>query len=110
MLNVLNEIRKKLTLIHGSFDEEVIEQRLSCKYLNNNDVVLEIGGNMGRNALIISKIIIEKNLVTIEPNNFFYLKLLENKNINNANFHIENSALSLTPIYFNDSLTFNINE
>ena len=37
--------------------------------LNNNDVVLEIGGNMGRNALIISKIIIEKNLVTIRKRN-----------------------------------------
>lgn len=111
MSNILNQIKKKLTIIHGSFDEEVIEQTLSCKYLNTNDVVLEIGGNMGRNALIISHILNnEKNFVTMEPNNNFYIKLLENKNVNNRNFHIENSALSLTPIYYNDSLTYNMND
>lgn len=106
---MLNLILQKLKIKHGSFDEEKIEQTLACKYLNNNDIVLEIGGNMGRNALVISEILNnEMNLVTMEPNNNFYLKLIENKNLNNKNFNIENSALSLNPIlYFNNSLTFN---
>jgi FkbM family methyltransferase len=110
-MKLLNKIIDNLTLKHGSFCEEIIEQSLSCKYLNENDIVLEIGGNMGRNALVVSEILKDdKNLVTIEPNNDFYIKLLENKNINNKNFYIENSALSLTPLYFHDSLTFNIND
>lgn len=104
---LLNNIIKNLTIIYGSFSEELIEQTLSCKYLNENDIVLEIGGNMGRNALVISSILNnDKHLVTMEPNNNFNTKLIENKNINNKNFYIENSALSLIPIYFNGSLTF----
>jgi FkbM family methyltransferase len=108
---ILGRIHNKLNLIHGSFTEELIEQTLSCKYLNETDVVLEIGGNMGRNALVVSCILNNNtNLVTMEPNYNFYNKLNENKNINNKIFHIENAALSLTPLLFNDSLTFSDND
>ena len=99
-------IQKNLKLVHGSFDEEFVEQTLSCKYINKNDIVLEIGGNMGRNAIIISSILeYQNNLVTMEPNNNFYIKLLENRDFNNKNFNVENSALSLIPLYFHGSLT-----
>jgi FkbM family methyltransferase len=109
-MNNLKEIQNRIKIIHGSLDEELVEQSLSCKYLNSTDIVLEIGGNMGRNALIINEILNnETNLVTMEPNKEFYLKLIENKNINNKNFHIENSALSLVPICYQSSLTFNLN-
>lgn len=107
MKNNFDEIIKKLTLIYGSFNEEIVEQKLSYKYLEKDDIVLEIGGNMGRNALVVSEILEkDNNFVTIEPNNQFYLKLTENKKINNKNFFIENSALSLTPLYYKDSLTY----
>lgn len=30
----LKSIQNKLKIIHGSFSEEIVEQLLSCKYLN----------------------------------------------------------------------------
>ena len=99
-------IRKNLKLIHGSFDEEIVEQTLSCKYISENDVVLEIGGNMGRNAIVISSILNnQNNLVTMEPNNEFHIKLTENRDFNSKKFNIENSALSINPLYFHGSHT-----
>ena len=74
----LSDIHKNISLIYGCMSEEYTEQRLSCKYINENDIVLEIGGNMGRNALVISNILNnDKNLVTLEPNKEFADKLLE---------------------------------
>lgn len=104
---MLSEIHKKINLIHGCMTEEYIEQTLSCKYIKENDIILEIGGNMGRNALIISFILKDDtNLVTLEPNKEFADKLLENRNNNNKNFYIENSALSKDKIFSLDSISF----
>jgi FkbM family methyltransferase len=57
---------------------------------------LEIGGNIGRNSLIISSILglNDKNLVVLESDSDIAAQLEENKKLNNKNFHIENSALS----------------
>jgi len=108
-MSVYNNIVKNLTLLHGSFTEEFVEQNLSVKYIKPDDVVLEIGGNMGRNALVISSIVNnEKHFVTMEPNLHFYEKLKENRDINKKHFNIENSALSTTPILFYDSLTVSL--
>jgi FkbM family methyltransferase len=99
-------VRSTLKIQYGSFDEELTEQKLSCKYILPTDTVLEIGGNMGRNALIISSILKDdKQFVTMEPNPEFYTKLVTNRNINNKKFNIENSALSLHPLFCIDSLT-----
>ncbi len=103
----LSDIHKNISLIHGCMTEEYTEQTLSCKYINENDIVFEIGGNMGRNALIISNILNnDKNLVTLEPNKEFADKLLENRNYNNKNFYIENSALSRDKIFSLNSISF----
>ncbi len=99
-------IKDNLILKYGSFDQEQQEQLLSCKYIKSSDKVLEIGGNLGRNALIISQIIDNNNFVTMEPNIDFYNKLKENRDINNKSFYIENSALSLNSIYYFESLTY----
>jgi FkbM family methyltransferase len=59
--------------------------------------VLEIGGNIGRNSLVIGYLLREKNnndFVTLESSQDIALQLNENKNVNNMNFHIESSALS----------------
>jgi len=108
--NDLYLITNNLKLLYGSFDEEIIEQKLSCKYISDTNYVLEIGGNMGRNAMVISSILNnDTNLVTMEPNIDFYKKLIENRDINNKKFYIENSALSSNKLVFNGSLTFDIN-
>jgi len=61
-------------------------------YLTGNEKVLEIGGNIGRNSLIISSIC--NHLVTLESDLSIAIQLMENRDLNQLSFHIENSALS----------------
>jgi FkbM family methyltransferase len=97
-----NEINYKLSIIHsklsikyGNLYEEVPEQKMAVMYLNGDEKILEIGGNVGRNSLIIASILHdETNLVTLECDNNIADQLMENRNLNNFNFHIEKSALS----------------
>jgi FkbM family methyltransferase len=104
---MLSNIHNKISLLYGSMNEELVEQQLSCKYIKESNVVLEIGGNMGRNALVISNILEkDNNLVTLEPNKFFYEKLIKNRNNNNKNFIVENSCLSINPVFILDSRSF----
>jgi len=93
----LLEIQSKLKINYGSFNEEIPEQLMVIKYLTGTEKVLEIGGNIGRNTLIISYILNNKNnnnLVTLESDTNIAKQLTENRDINNLNFNIENSALS----------------
>lgn len=99
--NELNEklaqIHSKLQIRYGSFHEELPEQKMTLRYLTGNENVLEIGGNIGRNSILIAHILKSKNnnnLVTLEPDTNIANKLRENMNINNFEFHIENAALS----------------
>ena len=90
-------IHKNLKLKYGSFNQELPEQKMVLRYLTGNEKVLEIGGNIGRNSLIISYILGQKNnnnFVVLESHPEIVNQLIENKELNNANFHIENSALS----------------
>ena len=88
-------IHSNLKIKHGKFDDELPEQQMSVKYLTGNEKVLEIGGNIGRNSLIISSILADSsNLVVLETDAYISKQLNENRIINNFNFHIENSALS----------------
>jgi FkbM family methyltransferase len=94
--NKLNELHSKLTIKHGSFKEEVPEQKMALMYLKGHENVLEIGGNIGRNSLIIGSILQNsKNLVTLESDKNISKQLIENRNLNNLHFHVENSALSI---------------
>ena len=71
--------------------------------IDKNDVVLEIGSNIGRNSLIISSLLNNnQNLVTMECNLSFLDHLYHNKFINNTYFHIENSALSLNKLIYRE--------
>jgi FkbM family methyltransferase len=97
----LKGIQSKLKLKDGNFSEELPEQKLAVKYLTGNEKVLEIGGNIGRNSLIISYILNQNknsNLVTLESNPSIVKSLIENRDQNNLNFHIENAALSKRPL------------
>lgn len=102
-----NIISKKLVSLHdglklnyGSFSSEYSEQLMAVRYLKGNEKVLEIGGNIGRNSLVISKILKtynetnDTNLVVLESDPKTANQLRENRDLNNFNFHIESSALS----------------
>ena len=74
---------------------EVPEQLMTVRYLRGHEKVLEIGGNIGRNSLIIASLLEEEgNLVTLESDEGISRQLAENKSLNNMSFHIESSALS----------------
>jgi FkbM family methyltransferase len=93
----LDDIYNTLQIKYGSFLEEVPEQRLALKYLSGNEKVLELGGNIGRNSLIIAHILAAKNnndFVTLECDDNIAKHLEENRDLNGFKFQIECSALS----------------
>ena len=93
----MNDIHSKLTMKHGDLNFEIPEQRMAINYLTGNEKVLEIGGNIGRNSLVIAHILKQKgnnNLVTLECDVNFANQLIENRDLNNFTFHVEKSALS----------------
>lgn len=96
----INNIHSKLKIIHGSFNEELPEQKMSVRYLKGDEKILEIGGNIGRNSMVISHILgkNDKNLVVLESDPDIAIQLEHNKQSNNLNFHIEPSALSKKPL------------
>jgi FkbM family methyltransferase len=95
----LKNIQSRIKIKHGSFNEEVPEQLMVSRFLTGNEKVLEIGGNIGRNSLIIASILKNSaNLVTLECDTKIAQQLKENRDINKLNFHIENSALSLNKL------------
>ena len=74
---------------------EFPEQLLSVRYVEPEDVVLEIGSNVGRNTLIISKILNDSsNLVTLEANKNDHQKLVSNLASNGSKAIAINAALS----------------
>ena len=93
--NKINNIHSKLKINYGSFNDELPEQKMAVRYLTGNEKVLEIGGNIGRNSLIIASLLENSNnLVTLESDENIAEQLKTNRDLNNFNFHIENSALS----------------
>ena len=93
--NKITNIHSKLKINYGSLNEELPEQKMVVRYLTGNEKVLEIGGNIGRNSLVIASILEnQKNLVTLESHPDIAKALHENRDLNNSNFQIESSALS----------------
>lgn len=91
----LTEIHSHLKMKHGDLNEEVPEQKMAIKYLTGNEKVLEIGGNLGRNSMVIASILEnDTNLVTLECDSSIATQLTENRDLNDLKFHIESSALS----------------
>ena len=91
----LQNIHSKLNIKYGTFSEELPEQNMVVRYLTGNEHVLEIGGNIGRNSLVIASILQDNNnFVTLESDVNIANQLIENRDLNNLNFHVENSAFS----------------
>ena len=94
-INKLQQLQNKIKITGGDFKEELIEQIIATKYINENDKVLEIGGNIGRNSMIIASLLNNHENLTVmetDPKSFKILKY--NKEINNMNFKIINAGLS----------------
>jgi FkbM family methyltransferase len=94
---LINNIHSQLKIEYGSLTDEFPEQMMAVTHLTGNEKVLEIGGNIGRNSLIIGHILKEKqnnNFVTLECDVDICKQLIHNRDINNMTFYIENSALS----------------
>jgi FkbM family methyltransferase len=88
-------IQSNLKIMFGSFNDELPEQKMVVRYLTGNEKVLEIGGNIGRNSLIIASILLNNEyFLTLESDKNTTNQLIENRDLNNFNFKIENSALS----------------
>lgn len=90
----LKNIQSKLRLEYGNFQEEYPEQLMSTIFLNSESKVLEVGGNIGRNSMIIASIVNNNNYVVLETDKSSVKKLEHNKKLNNFTFKIEPSALS----------------
>jgi len=95
VIQKLQGIHSKLRLNYGSFNEEFPEQKMVTRYLKGDEKVLEIGGNIGRNSLIIASLLEDStNLVSLECDINIAKQLAENRDANNLRFYIENVALS----------------
>ena len=91
----LTQIHSHLKMKHGNLNEEIPEQKMAVRYLTGTEKVLEIGGNLGRNSLVIASILENAaNLVTLECDSDIAIQLTENRDLNNFKFNIESSALS----------------
>lgn len=84
-----------ISIQHGSMQDEFPEQCMALEFLTGTEKVLEIGGNIGRNSIVISSIL-EKdtNLVVMECSKSIADVLAKNRHQNRHTFHIENAALS----------------
>lgn len=95
VLERLKNIHDTLEIRHGSFEEELQEQKMAARFLSGDEKVLEIGGNIGRNSLVISSILKNQaNLVVLESDPCIARLLVENRDLNGLSFHVENAALS----------------
>lgn len=94
----LASLHRTLTLKHGSFRDEGPEQRMAVRFLKGTEKVLEIGGNIGRNSLILASLLPPNSLVTLESDPGIAKQLEENRDANNMSFAIEPAALSLRPL------------
>lgn len=94
ILDKLYNIHSKLSIQYGNMLDEFPEQTMSVRYLTGSEKVLEIGGNIGRNSLVIASIVNNNHFVCLESDIDIAKQLIENRNINGFNFHVESSALS----------------
>lgn len=97
----LLNIHEALFFSHkNDLNKEIPEQLMAVKHISPQDIVLELGGSIGRNSCVINSILdIKTNHVVIEPSLKELPLLQQNKESNNFGFHIESSAISNFPLY-----------
>ena len=96
----LQKIHSTLQVKGGKITDEYQEQIMVLMFLKPDNKVLEIGGNIGRNSLVIAKILNNpKNLLVLECDEENAALLKQNQDDNKLNFYIEDSALSKRSLY-----------
>ncbi len=93
----LMELHQTLKFEHGCLKDEFPEQVMSMVFLTGKEKVLELGGNVGRNSMIIASILNKNHnydFVTFETNPDDASRLRHNRDLNGLKFHVESAALS----------------
>ena len=92
-------LQSQLSISFGDKYDEYPEQLMSVTFIEEDDCVLEIGGNIGRNSCIIASLLKDsRNLVVLECSPRHAVELQINRDANHLHFHIEPSALSAIPL------------
>jgi FkbM family methyltransferase len=75
---------------------EKTEQELAKEYIEENDVVFELGARYGSVSCIINSILkCKTNQVVVDPDKRIWEALERNKKVNNCEFHIVKGFVSL---------------
>ena len=75
--------------------DETYEQLMTLQFLNPEAKVLELGGNVGRNSMLINDILKNaKHHVVLESSPDIAKCLVKNRDDNHKEFHVEDAALS----------------
>ena len=91
----LKTIHKSLVIHGGSLGDEIEEQKMSILYIEPTDRVLELGGNIGRNSLIIASLLADSSKLTVLETNPEDARILQqNKDANRFHFRVVPFALS----------------
>ena len=84
----------------SQLNDELVEQLETLEFFTGDERVLELGGNVGRNSVVIASVLNDdRNLVVIEPGHTECELMAHNKKVNNMEFHIVEGALSYRPIF-----------
>ena len=71
------------------------EQEQAYKYIESNDVVLELGGRYGTVSAVINyKLENKKNHVVVEPDENIVPTLIKNRELNNSGYYILSKVIS----------------
>jgi len=96
----LYDIHSKVVFYGGDITtEEIQEQKMSVLFIEPNDRVLELGGNIGRNSIVIASLLKDSDQLTVlesNPSNAEILK--KNRDANDFEFEIMACALSKRPL------------
>jgi glycosyltransferase involved in cell wall biosynthesis len=85
-----------ISLYGGSMKDEFPEQCMIVSTFTGKEKVLEIGGNIGRGSLLIASLLEDtKQFVVLESSKDSSNLLNMNRIVNDFQFHIETSALSI---------------
>ena len=88
-------IHRNVRFMYGRINDELPEQVMASTFIQPDNVVLELGANVGRNTIVISCLLRDsQQLVTLETDKNTCKQLGNNRDLNELEFNIENSALS----------------
>jgi FkbM family methyltransferase len=97
----LHELHEKV--VGTDMSGELTEQELIFKHLPRNANVLELGGNIGRASIVISKLLKKpQHHVVLESDPVIAKELIHNKHANHCKFKVITAALSDTPMIQNE--------